>query len=396
MAATIKECVLVDGVRTANARAHKEKGWFRNLRPDELLTYVYQGLFERNAAVKPEEVEAVYVGTANMTGVQNDIARLSWLASGLPDCVASNGIGQQCPSGMSAIEHAARAIMAGEGDIYIAAGAEDMLKVPMGLGMDFPPRIAKYYNPMEFPMGMTAEKVAAKYNIARADTEVMAYHSHLRAKTARDSGKFKDEIIPIPGVDDDGKEFIVDRDQWIREDPNMEQMAAMKPAFKPDGAVTAATSSPLTTGAAAVLLMSRDKADKLGLKYHLRYAGGAMAGSDPTMMGIAPIPAARKLLARAGLKPDDIDVWELNEAFGAQALAVLRELGIEDKAPFKKTNLWGGALALGHPLGESGCRIVVTLNNIMKKERPEAKRAVAMLCGGFGNGNACLWERVQS
>jgi len=390
----MKECVLVDGVRTANGRAHKEKGWFRNLRPDELLTYVYKGLFDRNPAVKPETVEAVYVGSANQTGMQNDIARLAWLASGLPDCVATNGIGQQCPSGMSAIEHAARAIIAGEGDIYIAAGAEDMLKVPMGLGMDFPPRVAKYYNPMEFPMGMTAEKVAAKYGISRVDTEEMAMHSHLRAKAARDAGKFKNEIIPIPGVDDDGKEFIVDRDQWIRESISLEQMAAMKPAFKPDGVVTAATSSPLTSGAAAVLLMDRATADKLGCSYTLKYAGGAMAGSDPTMMGIAPIPAAQKLLSRAGLTANDIDVWELNEAFGTQALAVLRTLGVEDKAPFKKTNLWGGALALGHPLGESGCRIVVTLNNIMKTERPQAKRAVAMLCGGFGNGNACMWERV--
>jgi len=392
--ASIRECVLVDGVRTANARAHKEKGWFRNLRPDELLSYVYEGLFSRNPAVKPDEVEAVYVGTANQTGMQNDIARLAWLASGLPASVPSNSVGQQCPSGMSAIEHAARAIMCGEGDIYIAAGVEDMLKVPMGLGMDFPPRIAKYYNPMEFPMGMTAEKVGAKYNISRADTELMAMHSHLNAKAARDAGKFKDEIIPVPGVDDAGKEFMVDRDQWIREEISMEQMAAMKPAFKPDGIVTAATSSPLTTGAAAVLLMDRATADKLGCTYTLRFGGGAMGGSDPTMMGIAPIPATQRLLKRKGLTVNDIDVWELNEAFGTQGLACLRELGIEQNAPFKKVNLWGGALALGHPLGESGCRIIVTLNSIMKKERPEAKRGVAMLCGAFGNGNASLWERV--
>ena len=145
-----------------------------------------------------------------------------------------------------------------------------------------------------------------------------------------------------------------------------------------------------------VLILSamRSKADALGLKYHLRYGGGCMAGNDPTLMGMAPVPAAQKLLARKGLKADDIDVWELNEAFGTQALAVLRELGIEENAPFKKTNLWGGALALGHPLGESGCRVVVTLNSIMKKEKPDAKRGVAMLCGGFGNGNASLWEKV--
>jgi acetyl-CoA acyltransferase len=392
--AEMKECVLIDGVRTPNGRAHKEKGWFRKLRPDELLTHVYTALFARNPKVKPEEVEAVYVGTANQTGAQNDIARLGWLASGLPANVASNGVNQQCPSGMSAIEHAARAIIAGEGDIYVAAGAEDMNMVPMGAGMDFPPRIAKYYSPMELPMGNTAEKVAEKYKINRADTELMAMWSHKRAKEARDSGKFKNEIVPIPAVDDAGKEFMCDRDQWIREDVSVEQMAGMKPAFKPDGVVTAATSSPLTSGACAVILMERKKADALGLKYFLKYGGGAMAGCDPTMMGIGPVPAAQKLLKRAGLTPADIDVWELNEAFGTQALAVLRELGVEDNAPFKKTNLWGGALALGHPLGESGCRVVITLSNIMKTERPDAKRGVAMLCGGFGNGNASLWVRV--
>jgi acetyl-CoA acetyltransferase family protein len=392
--AEIKECVLVDGVRTPNGRAHPEKGWFKNVRPDELLTYVYKALFERNKQVKPEDVEAVFVGTANQTGQQNDIARLGWLASGLPESVPTNGIGQQCPSGMSAIEHAARAVMADEGDIYIAAGAEDMEKVPMAAGMDFPPRIANYYNAMEFPMGMTAEKVGAQYKIKREDTELMAFHSHSRARDARDAGKFDDEIVPVTGTDENGKEFEVAKDQWVRDNPNLEQMAGMKPAFKPDGIVTAGTSSPLTSGACCVLLMSREKADQLGCSYHLRYGGGAMAGCDPTVMGIAPVPAAQRLLKRKGLTVDDIDVWELNEAFGTQALAVLRELKIEENAPFKKTNLWGGALALGHPLGESGCRIVITLNSIMKKDLPDAKRGVAMLCGGFGNGNASLWEKV--
>lgn len=393
--AEMKECVLVDGVRTPNGRAHKEKGWYRNIRPDELLTIVYKALFERNPKVKPEDVDAVFVGTANQTGMQNDIARMAWLASGLPPSVPTNGINQQCPSGMSAIEHAARAIKAGEGDIFLAAGVEDMEKVSMGMGMDFPPRIASFYNPVELPMGPTAEKVGAKYGIKREDTELMAYWSHMRAKEARDAGKFNDEIVPVPGVDENGKEFTVDRDQWIRDNPNLEQMAGMKPAFKPDGIVTAATSSPLTIGACVTMLMNREKADELGLSYHLKYVAGAMAGSDPTMMGISPVPAAQKLLKMTGLTVNDIDVWELNEAFGTQALAVLRELGIEENAPFKKTNLWGGALALGHPLGESGARIVITLNNIMKKDLPDAKRGVAMLCGGFGNGNASLWEKVS-
>lgn len=393
--AEIRECVLVDGVRTANCRAHAEKGWFRNRRPDELLTYVYNALFERNPKVKPEDVDAVFCGTANQTGMQNDIARLGWLASGLPESVPTNGINQQCPSGMSCIEHAARAIMCGEGDIFIASGVEDMMNVPMAMNMDIPPRIAQYYNPMELPMGQTAEKIAQIYNVSREDAELMAYWSHIKAKEARDAGKFKDEIVPVPGLDLDGNEIMVDRDQWIRDNPSLEQMAQMKPAFRPDGIVTAAISSPLTVGACAALLMSREKADELGLSYHLRYGGGVMAGCDPTVMGIGPVYAARKLLEKKGLTIDDIDVWELNEAFGTQALAVIRELGLGQNAPFDNINVWGGALALGHPLGESGCRIVITLNNIMKKDMPEAKRGVAMLCGGFGNANATLWEKVE-
>jgi len=393
--AELKECVLVDGVRTANCRAHAAKGWLRNLRPDELLTHVYKALFERNPQVKPEDVEAVFCGTANQTGMQNDIARLGWLASGLPVSVPTNGVNQQCPSAMACIEHAARAIMSGEGDVYIASGVEDMQNVPMAMGMDFPPRIAEYFNPADLPMGATAEKTVETLGITREDTELLAYHSHLRAKDARDAGKFKDEIVPIKGLDDSGQEFVVDRDQWIRDNPDLEQMAQMKPAFKPDGLVTAATSSPLTTGAAAILFMSRDKADELGLSYRLKYGGGVMAGYDPTLMGMSAAAACRKLLDRKGLTVDDIDVFELNEAFGSVVLAVLRDLGIEENAPLKKTNLWGGALALGHPLGQSGARMVITMNNIMKTDLPDAKRGVAMLCGGFGNGNASLWEKVE-
>ena len=175
----------------------------------------------------------------------------------------------------------------------------------------------------------------------------------------------------------------------------MEKMATMQSPFKPDGVVTAATSSPLTAGAAALLLMSRGKADELGLSYHLKYAGGAMAGNDPTVMGVGPIPAVKKLLQRANLKVSDIGVWELNEAFASQSLAVIRELGIAQNAPFDNVNVWGGALALGHPLGESGARLVVTLNDIMKTDFKEAKFGVATLCGGFGNANATLWQNVR-
>ncbi len=391
----MKECVVIDGVRSANARAHKDKGWFRNVRPEELLIKVYQALFERNPKVKPEEVEAVFCGTANQAGMQNDIARLAWLIGGFPEVVATNGINQQCPSGMAATEHAARAIMCGEGDIYIASGVEDMEKVPMMFAMDLSPKILDRYDMGDLPMGNTAEKVAELWNVSRKDAEVMAYWSNKKAAAARDNGNFAREIIPIEGQKEDGTKFMVTTDQWIRDDVSMEQMATMKTPFKENGVVSAGVSSPLTAGAAALLLMNREKADELGLDYHIKYAGGAMVGCDPTVMGVGPIYAATRLLKRAKLTVNDIGIWELNEAFGSQALACLRDLGIAQNAPFDNVNVWGGGLALGHPLGESGCRIIVTLNNIMKTDFKDAKYGVAMLCGGFGNGNASLWQRVD-
>ncbi len=390
----MRECVIIDGVRSANSRAHNEKGWFRAIRPDEVLTKVYDGLFARNPKVKPEDVESVFVGCANITGMQNDIGRLSWLAGGFPESVPTNTLTMQCPSGMAATQHAARAILCGEGDTYIAAGVEDMQKVFMAMHMDFAPRLMERYNIADIPMGATAEKVAEQWKITRDDMENMAFWSHKKADEATKAGKFKKEIIPIEGLKDDGTPFMVDKDQWIRGDISREQMATMKPGFKPDGLLTAATSSPLTIGAAAVLLMERSKADKLGLSYHLKYEGGALAGCDPTIMGIGPVPAVKRLLARKGMKVSDIDIWEFNEAFASQALACVRDLGIAQNAPFDKVNVWGGALALGHPLGESGCRLVVTMNTIMKTDYPNAKYCVGTLCGAFGNAGAIMFSKA--
>ncbi|HOC58648.1 MAG TPA: thiolase family protein [Smithellaceae bacterium] len=390
----MRECVIIDGVRSANSRAHNEKGWFRALRPDEILTKVYDGLFARNPQIKPEEIESVFVGCANITGMQNDIGRLAWLAGGFPESVATNTLTMQCPSGMAATQHAARAILCGEGDTYIAAGVEDMQKVFMAMHMDFAPRLMQRYNIAEIPMGATAEKVAEQWKITRDDMENMAFWSHKKADEATKAGKFKQEIIPIEGLKDDGTPFMVDKDQWIRGDISREQMATMKPGFKPDGLLTAATSSPLTIGAAALLLMERSKADQLGLSYHLKYEGGCIAGCDPTIMGIGPIPAVKKLLDRKGMKINDIDIWEFNEAFASQSLACVRDLGIAQNAPFENVNVWGGALALGHPLGESGCRLVVTMNSIMKTDYPNAKYCVATLCGAFGNAGAIMFSKV--
>jgi acetyl-CoA acetyltransferase family protein len=259
----------------------------------------------------------------------------------------------------------------------------------MGANIDFPPRLFERYNPADIPMGPTAEKVAELYKVERLDMEEFALASHQKAAKAHADGCFKDEIVSIEVTYEDGSKKVVDTDQCVRGDTTLEKMATMLPAFKPDGVVTAATSSPLNDGAATALLLSRDKADELGLSYTLKYVGGAMAGLDPTIMGMGPVPAVKKVLKVTGLSLDDIDVVEINEAFASQSIACVRELGI----PMEKVNIWGGALALGHPLGISGCRMIVTLNSIMKAN-PSYQRGLATMCVGFGQGNATVWERV--
>ena len=387
----MQECVLVDGVRTPIGRAHAEKGWLRTTRPEDLLGVLYQALFERNKAVKPEDVDVLMVGCANQTGAQNAIGRLGWLANGFPESVACNGVEMQCASAMAAIEDCARGIMVGELEIALAGGVEMMQRIAMGANMEFPPRLTERYNLMEIPMGATAEKVAALHKIERLEMEEFALASHQKAAKAQADGCFKDEIVPIEVTYEDGSKKVIDTDQCPRGDTTLEKMATMLPPFKPDGGVvTAATSSPLNDGAAVSLLMSRAKADALGLSYTLKYAGGAMAGIDPTIMGMGPVPAVQKVMKLTGMSVDQMDVVEINEAFASQSIACLRELGI----PFEKVNLWGGALALGHPLGISGCRIIVTLNSIMKAN-PSFKRGLATLCVGFGQGNASIWERVD-
>ena len=392
----LKECVFIDGIRTPNGRAHKDKGWFRDVRPDELMEVLYKAIFERNPKIKPEDVDALFVGSANPSGMQGDIARSSWLAGGWPESVGTQTICNQCPSGMSATMDAARAIITGECHIMLAGGVEDMYKVPMGANMDMPPRIAKRYNPMELPMGATAEKVAEQYKVTKEDMVKFAAESNRAASRAKNEGKFKNEIIPVMGKQDDGTEFLVEHDQWIRDTVDEAKMMSMESPFKEGGVVSAATSSPLTTGAALMLLMSREKADELGLDYTYKYTFGTQAGNDPTVMGVGPISSVSKLFERTGLTPDDIGAIELNEAFASQSLVVIRELKLDNEnAPFKKVNTWGGAMALGHPLGESGARIIVTLLNRMKMDYPDEKYGLATLCGGFGNSNALLIEKVK-
>lgn len=386
----MKECVLVDGVRTPIGRAHTEKGDLRTTRPEDLLGACYKAIFARNPKVKPENVDFVTVGCANQSGAQNAVGRLSWLACGLPESVPVNSIEMQCASAMAGLEACARGILAGELDICLAGGVEMMALVPMGANLEFPPSLVNRYPQIDgLLMGNTAEKVAELYKIARKDMEEFALASHQKAAKAHKEGWFKDEIVPVEVTYEDGSTKVVTRDQNVRADTTLEKMATMESSFKEGGVVTAATSSPLSDGACTSLLMNREVADKLGLKYHIKYVGGAQAGIDPTIMGIGPVPATQRLLKRTGVKVEQIDVVEINEAFASQSIACLRELNI----PLSKANLWGGATALGHPLGESGVRITVTLNSIMKKN-PIFKLGLATLCVGFGQGNATLWERV--
>ena len=390
----MREVVIVDGVRTPIGRAHKEKGDLRTLKSPDLVSALVKAIFERNPKIKPQDIDGFYVGCANQTASQNAIARLTWLGMGLPVEVPAVAVEMQCASAMAAIHSVSNAIIAGMGDIYIAGGVEDMLHVSMGANMEFWPEIGKHFNPFELPMGMTAEKVARLHNLTREEMDKFGYESHIKACKAWDAGKFKNEVIPIEVTYEDGSKKVIDRDQGPRADTTVEKMAQLKPAFLPpeqSKGVTAGNSSPLNQGAALVLLMERSKADKLGFSYHLRFKSGALGAVDPTVMGLGPIPASQKALKLAGLTAKDMDVVEINEAFASQSIVCLRTLEI----PFEKANLWGGAIAIGHPLGCSGARITVTLNSIMKTDKKDAKYGLATLCVGFGQGAATIWEKVS-
>jgi acetyl-CoA acetyltransferase family protein len=314
-------------------------------------------------------------------------------------------VNRLCASGLEAINSAARAILAGEGDVYIAGGVESMSRAPYSLpkaeagyafgnltaydtalGWRYPNKRLADLFPLE-GMGETAENVAAKYKVSRGDQDSYALESHRRAAKARDS-VFFDEIAPIPVPQKKGPHLDYARDETIREDSTLEKLSSLKPAFRKDGSVTAGNSSTLNDGASAVLLMERKKADSLGLKPFARWAGSASAGVEPSFMGIGPVAAIGKLTVRIGWKVGDVDLFEINEAFAAQALACQRELSIDSV----KFNVNGGGIALGHPLGSSGCRIVVTLLHEMRRRK--AKRGVASLCIGVGQGLATAWEAI--
>ena len=393
----MKEAVIVGYVRSPVARAHAEKGAFRNIRADELAAIVIKELVKRTR-VRPGDIEDCIIGCANQTGEQwlYGGRKVTWMAD-LPFDVPGLGIERQCASSMSAVHVATMGIMSGFGDVYIAAGVESMLHIPMGHNISLSDSLLKnatFDLSVGMNMGLTAEKLFGMYKdkISKEDMDRWSLRSHEMAVKARNEGFFKDEILPIEVTYEDGTKQIVDSDQTVRVpgvETSYEKMASLPPAFKEDGMITAGNSSPLNDGASAVMLMSKEKAKEYGLTPLATVKSIAWAGVDPTIMGWGPVPSSKKALNRAGLTASDIDFWEINEAFSIVVLVCMRELGIKPE----KVNVKGGAIAIGHPLGMSGTRLVGTLARILNVEN--GRYGLATLCVGGGQGAAIVLEREK-
>ncbi len=386
----MREAVIVDAVRTPIARAHPEKGWFKDIRSDELGVIVIREILNRTK-IDPAQIEDVILGCATQTGEQAmNIARYISIMAGLPFGVAAQTINRQCASGMTAIHSAAQAIMAGYGNVFIAGGIEHMTHLPEGTGADLNPKRFEFVERSSSSMGLTAENLAEMYNISREEQEEYTLRSHQKAIAAQEEGKFRDEIVPVEVPLKNGGKNLIDRDQNPRSYTSLDIMAALEPITRPSGTITVATASAASDGAAAIMLMPREKAKEIGLKPRVKVLSMAVAGVDPKIMGLGIIPATRKALERAKLTIADIDVAEINEAFAVVAMVAIRELGIDEK----KVNPNGGAVALGHPMGCSGARLVTTLTHEMV--RRGAKYGLAAMCVGMGQGAATILERVGS
>jgi acetyl-CoA acyltransferase len=385
------EIVIVDAVRSAVGRAHK--GSLALKRPDELAGEVIKALLARNPQVKPSDVEDLVLGCAMPEGEQGlNIARVAGFLGGLPEECGGQTINRFCSSGLQAIATGAAAILMGNYDIVIAGGVESMTMVPMtGNKLSASPEAIAHFPTVYTPMGITAENVAKKFNVSREQQDAFALNSQKKASAAREGKKFEDEIVTVHGIRFDGHErktFEFRTDEMVRPDTTAEGLASLKPVFSATGSVTAGNSSPLSDGAAASLLMSRDKANSLGLKPLGILRQFTTVGVDPAIMGIGPVPAIRKLLAKTKLTVKDIDVFEINEAFASQASYCVKELGIAED----KVNVNGGAIALGHPLGCTGAKLTATALHELK--RRNGKFAVVSMCIGGGMGAAGLFERV--
>ncbi|AIZ46540.1 beta-ketoadipyl CoA thiolase [Deinococcus radiopugnans] len=413
--------VIVSAVRTPIGAI---RGALSTVRPDDLAAHIIKAAVERSG-VNPELIEEVILGCANQAGEDNrNVARMAALLAGLPDTVAGLTVNRLCASGLSAINTAARAIRNGDGDVYVAGGVESMTRAPLvmpkgagafqngnvtaydtTLGWRFPnPAMAELF-PLE-AMGETAENIVERSRdgayaggeITREDQDAFALESQRRTVAALNAGRFKDEIVPVEVKGRKGV-TVFDTDEhprYTREgetftlDTSADKLAGLKPAFRKGGSVTAGNASGLNDGAAALVLMSAGKARELGLEVLARWVGGAAAGVEPRVMGLGPIPATHKVLERTGLNTGDLDLIELNEAFAAQGLAVIRELGLDPE----KVNVNGGAIALGHPLGMSGARLIVALTHELR--RRGGRYGLATLCVGVGQGEAAIIERVQA
>lgn len=401
-----KEVFIIDAARTPIG---KYGGALKDVRPDDMAAGVIKEIVKRNLdekGISKEIIEDVVLGCANQAGEDNrNVARMSVLLAGLPITIGGVTVNRLCGSGMQAVIDASRAIMTGEGDVLIAGGTESMTRAPFvmpkaaeafsrqnavydtTIGWRFTnPKLAKMYYP--YSMGETAENVAKRYNLARERQDEFAMNSQLKAKEAILGGKFRNEITPVEIVNK--KETVIfDVDEFPRLDTTMDKLAKLKPAFaKEGGTVTAGNSSGVNDGACALLLSSGEKADELGLTKRARIVASAVAGVEPDCMGLGPIPATRKALERAGLKLEDIGLIELNEAFAAQSLACIDELGLDTA----KVNVNGGAIALGHPLGMSGARILTTL--LYEMEKRNLQYGLATMCIGVGQGIATIIERA--
>jgi 3-oxoadipyl-CoA thiolase len=397
------EALILDAIRSPIGSFCKG---LSTVRPDDLLAHNIHGILSRNP-IDPAEVSDVYAGCANQAGEDNrNVARMASLLAGMPQSVPGVTVNRLCASGLEAVNQASRAILVGDGDLFVAGGVESMSRAPYSvprgtvapkagnlvaydtsLGWRYPnPKMEELF-PLE-AMGCTAENLVERYGISREDQDAFALHSHQKALAAQEAGHFDDEILPFRIPQRRGDPIVLNRDEGPRADSSMEKLAKLRPAFRKGGTVTAGNSSTLNDGACALLLASDKKAASLGLRGRARILSRASAGVDPTVMGIGPVPATKKALSQAGLEIADIDTWELNEAFAAQSLAVLRELKIDPS----KVNRNGGAIALGHPLGCSGARILTTLLHVM--ERTDATLGVATLCVGVGQGVATVIERI--
>jgi len=388
----MNEAVIVDAIRTPGG---KRNGKLKDQHPAALAALVLKALQERNN-LDPAMVDDVIMGCVMQVGEQSlNIGRNAVLAAGWPEEVPSTTVDRQCGSSQQSMHFAAQGVMAGAYDVVVAAGVEVMTRTPMGAsivqGMGFPfpqEQLDRYSETGLPPQGIGADMIAAEYGITREDLDAFGALSQQRAATARDEGRFENEIIPIE-VEIDGQTEMMTADEGIREGTTAETLAKLKPAFKEDGVITAGNSSQISDGASAVLIMSKEKAEELGMKPRARFHAFAVAGTDPVTMLKGPIPVTKKILEKAGMTIDDIDLFEVNEAFASVVLAWQKETG----ADMSKVNVNGGAIALGHPLGSSGTKLMATLLNEL--ERTGGRYGMQVMCEGGGMANATIIERLD-